>query len=65
MCIHYEDREVRTASTRDVHAYSAADIWIGLKIDRVTVKFATAPTAKVNAQSVSAPAGSRNKEYNR
>lgn len=58
MRIHYEDREVRTASAGDVHACSAADIWMSLKIDQVTVKFATAPTAKVNAQSVSATAGS-------
>lgn len=40
-------------------------IWIGLKIDRVTVKFATAPRAKVNAPSVSAIASSTEAEEQR
>lgn len=40
MCLYYEDGEVGTGSTRDAHACSSVDIWIGLKIDQVTVKLA-------------------------
>lgn len=53
MRLHYKDREGGTVST-----CSSGDLWIGLKIDQVTVKLATAPRAKVNAASVSATASS-------
>lgn len=47
------------------HARSGVDIWMGLKIDQVTVKFATAPRAKVNAPSVSAAVSSTEAEEQR
>lgn len=52
-------------STRDTHACSSVDIRTGLKIDQDTIKFATAPRAKVNAASVSATASSAEAEEQR
>lgn len=52
-----KDREAGTASAGDRHAYGGVGVQPGLKIDRVTVKFATAPRGKVDAPSVSATVG--------
>lgn len=54
MRLPYRDGEVGTVSPRDERIYSSVDIWTGLKIEQVTVKFAAATQAKVNAASVSA-----------
>ncbi len=65
MRLYYKDEEIGTASTRDTHMHSSVDIRTGLKIDQVTIKFATTTWAKVTAASVSATASSTEAEEQR